>query len=310
MRTQHRVLITGGAGFIGSHTAEELLRCGHGVTILDNFSTGSRKNIAAIAKKTKIIEGDMNHARTLEKALPGVTTILHLAAVSSVQQSFLRPDLTHEANVTGALNIFTAAADRGIKKIVYASSCAVYGNDPRLPKKEQMDLSPLSFYAETKRINEMYAQLFHMQNGIQAIGMRYFNVFGERQDPRSPYSGVISIFMKKFAAGERPVIFGDGEQTRDFIYVKDIAVANRLALESQSISCDVFNVGSGRALSLNRLTEVLGNLHGKSLKPVYKTARPGEVRHSVAHTGKIRQKLGFKPYFQTETALRQMLEFA
>ena len=300
-----KIFVTGGAGFIGSHTTEELIRHGHEVTVLDNFSTGRRDNLKAVKKRLNLIKGDINDTRLLKKCVRHMDAVMHLAAISSVQQSLLQPDRTHHANVTGALNVFQAAADQGIKKVVYASSCAVYGNNPKLPKREDMPMEPVSFYAESKRANESYARLFHHSHNMTMTGMRYFNVFGERQAPGSPYSGVISIFMKQFRSRRRPLIFGDGKQTRDFVYVRDIARANRLALESQAAACNVWNVGSGGSISLNQLLDMMNQVYGSRLKAHYRPARMGEVRHSLADIRNIREALGFSPEFSFASALRQ-----
>ena len=299
--------MTGGAGFIGSHLVEELAKNGAGVRVLDNFSTGKKAYLESLKKKITLIRADVTDDKAVSRAVRGVEIIFHQAATSSVEQSAKHPEETFRTNVLGTLCVFRAAVKHGVRRVVYASSSAVYGNGRALPKRETMPAAPISFYAESKRINETHARFFQNYFHLDTVGLRYFNVFGPRQDPDSPYSGVISIFLKKFKAGEPPVIYGDGGQTRDFIYVKDVVRVNLLAARRKRAAGQVFNVGSGQAVSVNELVGILNKIFGRRLSARYKKARAGDIRHSRADTRKIEKILLFYPRYPFFRALKSMV---
>ena len=297
-------LVTGGAGFIGSHLAHELLERGHRVRILDNFSTGKRENIAPMLNDVELVEGDIRDLAACLKTVAGAEFVFHQAALASVPLSIEDPFLTDETNVGGTLNILWAAKSAGVRKVVFASSTAVYGDNPLLPKKEGMSGIPLSPYALSKWIGEKTCQSFRLIYGVPSVCLRYFNVFGPRQDPRSQYAAAIPIFISRMLDGLSPVIFGDGEQTRDFVFVGDVVQANILAAESESGSGDVFNIASAERLSVNALVRLINDLLGKELSPVFAPPRPGDILHSWADIQKAGKRLRFHP----QTLFRQGLE--
>lgn len=303
-----RVLVTGGAGFIGSHLAEALVARGHEVRILDNFSTGKEENIEKIIQKIEVINGSITERETVEKAAEGVDCIFHQAAQISVPESIKNPARTWEINIKGTKLLFNAAVKNKVKKIIYASSAAVYGNEPGLPKTESMKTRPASPYGESKLMNEYMAQKYHQQEKISLIGLRYFNVYGPRQHPKSAYSGVISIFIEKMLKGERPVIYGDGNQTRDFVYVEDVVLANILAFESK-VKNNVYNIGSGKETSLNDLVKVINEILGTNIEPIYEQERPGDIRHSVADIQKAKKDLGYEPRYSLKEGLKKTIEW-
>lgn len=285
--------MTGGAGFIGSHLVEKLVQKGHKVRVFDNFSTGREKNLAACKRHVKIIPADLRDLPALRRAMKGVETVFHQAAMVSVQESQKNPKKAYETNVLGTFNTFHAAVQEGVRQVIYASSCAA--------------ASPISFYGESKKINEWTAALFNHHFGLRTVGLRYFNVFGPRQNPDSPYSGVISIFLEKFRNSERPVIFGDGRQTRDFIYVEDVVQANWLASRKKNAGGQVLNVGTGRKTSLNELVAILKELFHKDLQPRYAKARAGDIRHSRADMNQTKAHLSFTAQYSLKRALKQIL---
>jgi nucleoside-diphosphate-sugar epimerase len=288
-------LVTGGAGFIGSHLVRGLLERGHRVRVLDNFSTGKRQNIASILNDIELVEGDIRDLATCLKMVAGAEFVFHQAALASVLLSIEDPFLTDETNVGGTLNILWAAKSAGVRKVVFASSTAVYGDNPVLPKKENMSGIPLSPYALSKWIGEKYCQSFSPIYGVPSVCLRYFNVFGPRQDPRSQYAAVLPIFISRMLDGRSPVIFGDGEQTRDFVFVGDVVQANILAAESESRSGDIFNIASAERLSVNALVRLINDVLGKELSPVYAPPRPGDIMHSWADIQKAGERLRFHP---------------
>lgn len=302
-----KYLVTGGAGFIGSHLVEELAARGASVRVLDNFSTGKRENMAACNGHVEILKGDVRDFPSLREALKGVGVVFHQAAVASVQESLKNPQKVYENNVLGTLNVLKASAEQGVRRVVYASSCAVYGNSPASSKKEKTPPSPISLYGESKQINENMAALFSRYFGLETVGLRYFNVFGRRQNPDSPYAGVIPIFIQKLRRDERPVIFGDGRQTRDFICVQDVVRANLLASLKARVGGQVFNVGTGRGTNLNELVAILQQLLRRSVQPRYQKKRAGDIRHSVADTRKIGIRLSFRARCPLREALRLMV---
>lgn len=302
-----KVVVTGGAGFIGSHLAEELASSDWQVIILDDLSTGKRENIAGVLNRDKLefVEGSILAFPLLQKIFQGADYVFHQAAIPSVPRSVDNPLASHEVNITGTLNVLIAARDAGIKKVVYASSSSVYGDTPTLPKREDMPPTPQSPYAVTKLAGEYYCRVFEEVYGLATVCLRYFNVYGPGQDPDSQYAAVIPRFIKNASEGKAPIIFGDGEQTRDFTFVKDAVAANILAAESQAGG--VFNIGTGRSITLNELANRILNITGSKVEPVHEESRPGDVRHSVADISRAKT-FGYEPKYSVEEGLRQTFE--
>jgi len=290
-----KYLVTGGGGFIGSNIVGELLQRGEEVRILDNFSTGRRENIAEFSGKIEVIEGDVRDLKTVEEAVNGVDFVFHQAALPSVQRSILNPLTTNEVNITGTLNLLLASKETKVRRFVYASSSSVYGNSADLPKSEDMSPHPLSPYAISKLAGERYCQAFYDIYGLETICLRYFNVFGPKQDPFSEYSAVIPKFIKALAQKRRPDIYGDGEQTRDFTYVHNVVMANLLASSAEGVAGEVINIACGERFSLNRMLKFLQGVFNLDIDPVYSDPRPGEVRDSLADVTKARKLLGYEP---------------
>lgn len=301
-------LVTGGAGFIGSHLAEELVRRGHRVRVLDNLSTGKLRNLEHIPG-VEFIEGDLADFGACVNAVRGIDYVLHQGAVASVPRSVSDPLASNRANVEGTLNILVAARDAKVRRLVFAGSSSVYGDLPELPKREDMPVEPLSPYALQKLVAEQYCQMFTKLYGFETVTIRYFNVFGPRQDPGSPYSGVISLFSTALLEGRRPTIFGDGEQTRDFTYVANVVDGVLRACEAQGVAGEVFNVAVGGRISLNRLLQAMNDIIGSSISPVYETARSGDVRDSQSDISKAQRMLGYMPRVSFEDGLRRTLEW-
>ncbi|NIA31048.1 MAG: SDR family NAD(P)-dependent oxidoreductase [Actinobacteria bacterium] len=307
-----KYLVTGGAGFIGSNLAEKLLMQDDQVVILDNFSTGLRQNVQELVSLKKdllqVIEGDLRDLETCKRACKGVDYVLHQGALGSVPRSIEHPDTTNENNVNGTLNIFLAARDAGVKRIVFASSSSVYGNSATLPKVETMIPNPISPYAASKYFTEIYARIFSDLYEIEIIGLRYFNVFGRRQDPNSTYAAVIPIFVKKLMSDQIPEIHGDGMQSRDFSYVDNVIEANLLACIAPQAACgQVFNIACGARTTLNDLYKKLAQLLGKNIEPRYVAPRPGDVKHSLADISKAKSLLGYSPKYDVFTGLERAI---
>jgi UDP-glucose 4-epimerase len=300
-------LVTGGAGFIGSHLAARLVADGKRVRIFDNFSTGSRSNLAAVAGDIEVIEGDLRDEAAVRRATDGVAVIFHQAADPSVPRSIVDPRTTYDVNVTGTLNVLLAARDAGCRRVVFASSCAVYGNDPVLPKHEGMVAAPASPYASSKLAGEELCAVFARAYGLETVALRYFNVFGPRQDPNSPYAAVIPRFLDALRRGESPVVYGDGEQTRDFIPVAGVVEANLRAAVAQGVAGRVFNVASGRPVSLNELLGKLAALLGVEVSAIYEPERAGDIRHSAADVCTAQTVLGFEAQMSLEEGLLQTI---
>lgn len=304
-----RYLVTGGCGFIGSHISEELTSNGHSVIVFDNLSSGHRHNIEHINGDITLIEGDIRDAASLDKACEGVDFIFHEAALVSVFDSVERPGDNNEINITGTLNVLQAARKAGVRRVVFASSAAVYGEDPTLPKKEDMRPQPESPYGLAKITGEYYLSVFAKLFSVETTALRYFNVFGPRQDPSSMYSGVISKFNSQIKAGKGITVFGDGGQTRDFVYVKDIVQANMLAMHSTSAGKgDVFNVGTGSQTSLLELLAAISGIYEKKVSPEFREARAGDIRHSCSDITKARSILGYNPRFSLKEGLAGLAE--
>ena len=302
-------LVTGGCGFIGSHISEELVRAGNRVRILDNLSSGYLRNVAHLGDQVEVVQGDVREPKVVAEVMSGVRYVFHEAALVSVFDSVARPVDNHDINATGTLNVLMAAKEAGVKRVVLASTAAAYGNDPELPKREDMRPQPESPYAVAKVAGEHYQKIFASLYGLETVTLRYFNVFGPRQDPKSPYSGVISKFCDDVAAGRTPTVFGDGQQTRDFVFVKDVAQANLLAASPDRVPGrgQIYNVASGKTASLLDLLSTLGCLTGRSLIPNHREARAGDIKHSAADIARARSELGYEPRFDLESGLRELL---
>jgi nucleoside-diphosphate-sugar epimerase len=296
-------LVTGGAGFIGSHLVEALLAAGCRLTVLDDLSSGSERNLTASAGRLRFIRGDIRDPATVADAAAGCETVFHLAAVVSVPRTTQDPIGSAAVNEAGSLNVLEAARRAGARRFVFASSSAVYGDDPRLPKREDMAPKPLTPYAVQKLAVEYHAGVYYGLYGLPSVSLRFFNVFGPRQDPSSPYSGVISIFMSRALAGEPPTIHGDGRQSRDFVYVSDVVHALIGAATSSYAPGRVFNVGTGRSVTINALWETLAALSGSTARAVHGPPRPGDVPQSVSAIEAAAAGLGFAPRVSLETGL-------
>lgn len=301
-------LITGGAGFIGSHVVEALVARGDRVRVLDNFSTGSRENLAACTDRIEIVLGDIRDRSTVSRAMDGVTYVLHQAAVASVQESIQDPLGVDDTNVRGTLNVLWAAQKAGVRRLVFASSAAVYGDAESLPLGENLPFQPLSPYAATKVAGEAYVRAFAASYGLPGVMLRYFNVYGPRQDPASPYSGVITKFVAALAQGEAPTIFGDGQQTRDFVYVQDVAQANLLACSVPEAAGLAFNVASGQQTGILQLAQLLGQISGHDCFPEFAPSRAGEIRHSLADVRRAQKILEWHAPTNLQTGLRKTFQ--
>jgi nucleoside-diphosphate-sugar epimerase len=301
-------LVTGGAGFIGSHLAEELRRRGEHVRVVDNLSTGKRPNLDHIAG-VEFIEGDLADLDVARRAVDNCEYVLHQAAIPSVPRSVKDPITSNRANIDATLNLLVAARDAGVRRVVFAGSSSAYGDTPTLPKREDMPTGPLSPYALQKLVGEQYMQMFTTLYGLETVSIRYFNVFGPRQDPSSPYSGVISLFITALLAGRAPIIYGDGEQTRDFTYVANVVDGVLKAAQAPDASGAVINVATGGRISLNALFTTLQRIIGGNLTPTYAEPRAGDVRDSQADIGRAQALLGYAPTVDFEDGLRRTVDW-
>jgi UDP-glucose 4-epimerase len=297
-------LVTGGAGFIGSHLVEALLDRGHAVRVLDNLSTGALDNLAAVRRDIEFIEGDITDLDVMHRACRGTDFVFHQAALASVPRSIADPIATHHACATGTLHVLVAARDANVRRVVYAASSSAYGASPRLPKHESDPALPLSPYAIAKLAGEHYCSAFSQIYGLETVCLRYFNIFGPRQPPGGPYSAVIPLFIEAMLAGRSPLVHGDGLQSRDFTFVADAVQANLLAAEAPGVSSKVYNVACGRQTTLLQLIELLNVILGTALAPAHADARPGDVRHSLADISGARAELGYCPGVSLEQGLR------
>ena len=301
-------LVTGGAGFIGSHLAEALLRRGERVRVVDSFITGKRKNLQHLSN-VELLEGDLGDLAVAHAAVRGIQYVLHQAAIPSVPRSVEDPITSNRANIDATLNVLVAARDAGVKRIVYAGSSSAYGNTPTLPKREDMPNNPLSPYALQKLVGEQYMQIFTSLYGLETVTIRYFNVFGPRQDPSSPYSGVVSVFARALLENTPVTIYGDGEQTRDFTYIANVVDGVLRAVKAPGASGAVVNVATGSSISLNRLFEGMRSLTGSRLNVNYGPPRNGDVKDSLADITKARTLLGYEPKVSFEDGLRETVEW-
>jgi nucleoside-diphosphate-sugar epimerase len=301
-------LVTGGAGFIGSHLSEELVRRGERVRVVDNLATGKRQNLAHIPL-VEFIEGDLADLGIARRAVDGVDFVLHQAAIPSVPRSVQDPITSNRANIDASLNVLIAARDARVTRVVYAGSSSAYGDAPVLPKVETMPAAPLSPYALQKLVAEQYCQMFTRLYGLEAVAIRYFNVFGPRQDPSSPYSGVISLFISALCEDRQPTIYGDGEHTRDFTYVANVVDGVLRACHAKGASGEVINVATGGRISLNQLFRTVRDLVGARVEPIYADPRPGDVRDSQADIQKARRLLGYEPIVSFDEGLKKTVEW-
>lgn len=306
-----KALVTGGAGFIGSHLVDRLLGNRFEVTVLDNVSTGRMENLVHHwnRKNFHFVKGDIRDFELVKKAVMDVDVVFHEAALVSITRSVENPVLTNDVNVTGTLNLLKACLDVGVKRFIHASSSSVYGEIETLPKHEDLPPQPISPYAVSKLAAENYVKVFHEVYGLETISLRYFNVYGPRQ-AYGPYSGVITIFINRLMNNQPPIIYGDGEQMRDFTYVQDVVEANILAMEKKSAPGEVFNIGTGVATTINQLATLLLQIVGKvNLKPVYENPRPGDIRRSYADVSKARGILGYQPKVALRDGLEKLVEW-
>jgi nucleoside-diphosphate-sugar epimerase len=303
-------LVTGGAGFIGSHIAAALLNQGARVRVIDDLSTGYRENIAEIGGEVDFINASLTDSRALNQALQGVELVFHEAAIPSVPRSVAKPSESHEASVNATFSLLLAARDEKVRRVVYAASSSAYGDQPELPKSENLKPDPLSPYAVAKLVGEYYCQVFSRVYGLETVSLRYFNVFGPRQDPGSQYSGVISRFMDSLLKGDQPIIYGDGEQSRDFTYISNVVDANLRAAESPSVVGQVVNIANGERVTINEVFEMVKKLTGRTeVKAEYAPARTGDVRDSLADLTLARSLMGYSPKVGLEEGLRLTLDW-
>ena len=301
-----RYLVTGGAGFIGSNIASELVQRGETVRVIDDFSTGRRENLEDIADKVEFIEGDIGDPELVKEAVSGVDYVLHQAAIPSVERSVRDPVGTNRANVDGTLSLLVASREAKVKRVVFASSSSIYGDSPTLPKTEDMMPDPLSPYAASKLIGEYYCKIFQNLFGLETICLRYFNVFGPRQDPTSQYAAVIPLFITAVASDRQPVVYGDGLQSRDFTFVENVVEANLLACSApKEATGQVYNIACGERFTLLELLEDLGDILEKKPQPVFNAPRPGDVKHSLADITRAKKDLGFEPKVSFAEGLRR-----
>jgi UDP-glucose 4-epimerase len=305
-----KALVTGGAGFIGSHLVDALVKKGIQVVVLDDFSTGKKENLSSVIDSIGLVEGSVTDAESVKRAAEGADVIFHLAAVASVQKSIEEPLVTHDVNTRGTLAVFDAARALDISKVVYVSSCTVYGMLPELPKRETSPCCPASPYGLHKMIGEGYAKLYHELHGLSSTGLRFFNVFGPRQDASSPYSGVISIFHDRLSKRQPITIFGDGETTRDFVYVDDVVAALITAAQPQAggTGADVYNIGTGKETSLRAVVKAFESALGTAAEVTYAPERQGDIKHSVADITKAKNELGWSPEVSFEEGIKMLVQ--
>ncbi len=304
-----KYLVTGGAGFIGSHIATALVERGDSVRVLDNLSTGTKANLAHLGGKVDLIEGDLLDRSAVDQAVEGVDVVYHQAALASVPRSVLKPLDTNAACVTGTLNVLDASKEAGVGRVVYAGSSSAYGNQPHMSKRESDLAMPLSPYAAAKLAGELYCRAFTATYGLETVVIRYFNVFGPRQDPKSEYSAVIPLFVTAMLAGKRPTVFGDGLQSRDFTYIDNVVAGNLAAADAPNAAGKVFNVACGRQFSLLDLLASINRVLETNIEPIFADARAGDVKESLADITAARGVLGYEPVVSFEEGLRRSIEY-
>lgn len=304
-----KALVTGGAGFIGSHLAARLVADGHEVRVLDNFSTGSRANLAGLEDSVELVEGDMQSYERAHNAIQGCEVVFHQAALPSVPRSIQDPLTSHAVNVVGTLNLLLAARDSDVRRLIYASSSSIYGADPSLPKQEDRAPLPISPYAVAKLASEGYCRSFSEVYGLETVALRYFNVFGPGQDPLSQYAAVIPKFITALLAGEQPTVFGDGEHSRDFTYIDNVVEANLLAATAPDVAGQRFNIACGKRISLNFLLDELRAILGSEVEARYLESRAGDVPHSLADISRAQEQLGYSPSIEFGDGLRRTVEY-
>ncbi len=304
-----KYLVTGGAGFIGSHIVERLVADGLYVRVLDDFSSGKRQNLAPFAAKIEILEGDLRRPEDCARACAGIDFVFHEGAVPSVPKSVADPVTSHQANVDGTFNLLMAARDARCRRVIYAASSSAYGDQPELPKRESACPAPLSPYAVNKLVGEHYLRAFYLCYGLETISLRYFNVFGPRQDPKSQYAAAIPAFVSAILKDEPPTIYGDGEQTRDFTYVDNVVHANILAAGASRTEGQVVNIACGERVTVNEIIRMINDALGKDVAPNHVPARPGDVKHSLAAIDLARQVLGYEPVVSFQEGLRRAIEW-
>ena len=304
-----KYLVTGGAGFIGSNIVDALLRRGEYVRALDNFSTGKPQNLVGLDGKIEFIEGDIRDLDRVREAVKGMDYVLHQAALPSIPRSISDPITTNEVNITGTLNVLVASRDAKVKRVIYAASSSAYGDTPALPKREDMPAKPISPYGISKYAGEQYCQIFTEIYGLKTVCLRYFNIFGPKQDPHSPYSGVISIFIKAYLSGVPPKIYGDGEQSRDFTFVANAVRANLLACDAEGAAGQVFNIACGQRTTINELACLIRELLESDIELVHVAQRPGEILHSLADISKAQTVLGYEPKVDLTVGLMKTIDW-
>ena len=313
-RNYPRMLLTGGAGFIGSHLVDRLLNEGFEVTVIDNLDTGRLENIAHHQGREEFhfVKGDIRHFNLVKETMKDIDAVFHEAALASVTLSVKNPILTNDINVTGTLNLLKASSDLHVKRFIYASSAAIYGDTPSPQKREDMTPNPTSPYGVSKLAAENYVKLFHKVYGLETVSLRYFNVYGPRQrfDIQSAYGGAITIFTNRLLKNMPPIIYGDGEQTRDFVYIQDVVEANMLALNNKNAAGEVFNIGTGTNISVNKVANILQEImNKKNLEPVHANPRPTEIRHGYADISKAKRILGFHPEVPLKEGLTKLISW-
>lgn len=302
-------LVTGGAGFIGSHIVERLVKDGASVRVLDNFSTGKRTNIEPFLSKIDVVEGDLRKPEDCRRACAGVEVVFHEGAVPSVPVSVEDPVTSHQANVDGTFNLLMAARDAKCRRVVFAASSSAYGDLPELPKREAVRPEPLSPYAVNKLVGEYYMRAFYLCYGLETLSLRYFNVFGPRQDPKSQYAAAIPAFVTAILKDQPPTVYGDGEQTRDFTYIDNVVHANLLAAKAPKTQGEVINVACGEKVTVNQIIGQINELLGKNVKPTYVPPRAGDVKHSLADISLAKKIIGFEPLVMFDDGLRRAIEW-
>jgi nucleoside-diphosphate-sugar epimerase len=304
-----RALVTGGGGFIGAHLVERLLREGFAVRVLDNFATGHRTNLVPVLDDIELVEGDIQSYERVHNAVRGCELVFHLAALPSVPRSVQDPLTSNASNVTGTLNVLLTARDEGVRRVVFASSSSVYGANPELPKREDMATVPIAPYAVSKLAAENYCRSFFNVYGLETVALRYFNVFGPRQDPLSQYAAVIPRFITSVLEGGHPLIHGDGEQSRDFTYIDNAVQANVLAASAPDVAGEAFNIACGERISLNALIAEIEAITGEEITVDHDESRPGDVRHSLADISRARERLGYEPAIDLRTGVGKTFDY-